>query len=60
MWWQCKLCEAENETLVEAREHAETHVEGLKFPCRLCGTVFTGSRDMKQHRQSCYKKQLIA
>ena len=38
----CKLCgkEEKNGVLKNLKNHIETHLEGLSFPCQLCGKTF--------------------
>ena len=39
--------------MLAAREHAETHVAGLQFPCNVCWDTFETSRAMKEHKKVC-------
>ena len=33
----------------DAKEHAETHIEGLSFPCQYCEKTFRSRHSRKQH-----------
>ena len=41
----------------DAREHAETHIEGLSFPCQYCEKTFRSRVSLKMHIiRSCLRK----
>ena len=41
----------------DAREHAETHIEGLSFPCQYCEKTFRSRVSLKMHIiRNCLKK----
>ena len=38
--WKCKLCEKTATKTYTLKCHIETHLDGLSFPCQLCGKTF--------------------
>ena len=41
----------------DAREHAETHIEGLSFPCQYCEKTFRSRHSLKMHiTGNCLRK----
>ena len=41
----------------DAKEHAETHIEGLSFPCQYCEKTFRSRHSLKVHfTRSCLRK----
>ena len=47
----CKVCEKESRSSNHAKEHAEIHMEGLKFTCQLCGKDFKTSNALRCHKK---------
>ena len=48
--YQCNSCSHASNGAALAREHAETHLDSLSFPCRVCPSVFKSSRGLRSHR----------
>ena len=48
--WMCTACNRTNKKSSEIRRHAEVHIEGLSFPCQLCGDTFRSRRLLSKHR----------
>ena len=44
--WTCKFCGLEKKHKGHVMEHVESHIEGLEFPCNMCGKVY---RSYKTH-----------
>ena len=51
--WVCKTCNKSTPTNCAIRKHAEIHIEGLSFPCQICGNTFRCRDTLAKHR---YKK----
>ena len=48
-FYKCNIC---GDVLVnpsEAEEHSECHIQGLKFPCKLCKIILSSRSDMRLH-----------
>ena len=48
--WVCQTCDKSAKTRSEIRKHAEVHVEGLSFPCQICGATFRSRTLLKNHK----------
>ena len=48
--WVCKTCDKSTKTSCDIRKHAEIHIEGLSFPCQLCGDTFRSRQILKHHK----------
>ena len=49
--WVCKVCYKSSKKSCDLRRHAEVHIEGLSFPCQLCGDTFRSRIQLKNHQQ---------
>ena len=49
---KCIPCGKINRDISHAREHAETHIEGLSFPCQYCGKTFRSRHSLRVHKCS--------
>ena len=47
--FKCNLCGDVSVSPSEAEEHSECHIEGLKFPCKLCKIILSSRNDMRMH-----------
>ena len=58
---RCSICgkEAVGKTLAVSKSnlenHIETHLEGLSFPCQLCGKTFRSRNSVNVHRTRNHK-----
>ena len=48
--WVCKTCDKSTKASCDIRKHAEIHIEGLSFPCQLCGDTFRSRMILKHHK----------
>lgn len=48
--WMCKACNKTVKQSSQIRKHAETHIEGLSFPCQLCGDSFRSRIQLSNHK----------
>ena len=37
-------------------QHIETHIEGLSYPCQLCGKTFRSRHSLNTHKSKCFQK----
>ena len=50
--WVCKVCNKSSKENNNMRKHAEVHIEGLSFPCQLCGHTFRSRKVLSYHKLS--------
>ena len=53
----CKSCGKMFSDVTNARRHAETHLEGLSFPCQHCNKAFRSRNSLRVHIQKCNQRQ---
>ena len=49
--WVCKVCNKSSKKSNDMRRHAEVHIEGLSFPCQLCGDIFRSRQHLFDHKR---------
>ena len=56
---RCTLCgkPEKNGVLKNLKNHIETHIEGLSFPCQLCGKTFRSRNAYNKHKHYVHKTQ---
>ena len=54
--WKCTVCEKASTTRRNMRNHIETHIEGLSYPCEQCGKVSRSSSALAMHVSSYHRK----
>ena len=47
---QCKICGNTASKLSNIKNHIETHMDGLSFPCTICGITFRSRNYFKCHK----------
>ena len=47
---QCKICGNTASKLSNIKNHIETHMDGLSFPCTICGKTFRSRNSFKCHK----------
>ena len=58
--WQCIICNKELRDLSHAKEHVETHFEGLSFSCKNCDKTFRTRHVLRSHKARYCNGQLIS
>ena len=48
--WVCSVCNKSSTKNNDMRKHAEVHIEGLSFPCQLCGDTFRSRKLLNYHK----------
>ena len=56
--WACKSCgkTTKGTSSSQIRKHAELHIEGLSFPCHLCGQTFRSRNNLAYHKVHTHKE----
>ena len=54
--WSCKICNKIQPSKGNMKLHVETHMEGLSFPCNICGKQYR-SRNVLRYHKSMKKHQ---
>ena len=57
-YWTCTMCQFKSPKRGHLREHAETHIEGLQYPCNNCGKIMRSSGAFRQHIRRYHKIEL--
>ena len=53
---RCIPCGKISSMVANARNHAETHIDGLNFPCQYCDKSFRSRDSLRKHlRKNCQK-----
>ena len=55
--WICKVCGFGSIQRGHLAEHVEKHMEGLEFPCKLCGKVLRSSMSFRVHKTRCQMRK---
>ena len=45
----CKACDYSSKHTGHIREHVETHIDGLSYPCQFCDKTFRSRNNLRQH-----------
>ena len=54
--WKCVVCGKISSRRAHMRNHTETHIEGLSYPCNQCGKVSRTSGALQVHSFRCHRK----
>ena len=54
-YWTCTICQFKSPARGHLREHAETHIEGLQYPCNNCGKIMRSSAAYRVHLRKFHK-----
>ena len=52
---RCIPCGKISSMVANARNHAETHIDGLNFPCQYCDKSFRSRDSLRKHSSKCQK-----
>ena len=52
---RCIPCGKISSMVANARNHAETHIDGLNFPCQYCDKSFRSRDYLRKHSRKCQK-----
>ena len=60
--WSCKICSKTNLDKTNMKYHVESHMEGLSFPCNICGRENRSRQSFRKHlvRQHRLKNEIRA
>ena len=47
--WRCTVCEYSSRAKTHLKEHVETHIESLRYPCNYCGKVIASKNALRKH-----------
>ena len=47
--FKCKICGKISKQCVNIKQHVETHLEGLSYPCQQCGKTFRSANVLRSH-----------
>ena len=47
--WRCKMCETVPKDKTNMGRHAETHIEGVSYPCIICGKISRSGMAFSKH-----------
>ena len=47
--WTCLVCNLRSSKNCHLKEHVETHIEGLQYPCNNCGKVLSTRKARRRH-----------
>ena len=58
--WLCKVCDRRTKGSKDnMRRHVEKHIDGLSYPCLLCGKVSKSSSGLKMHMVNYHRSENI-
>jgi hypothetical protein len=56
--WECKTCKKFHKNKTKITQHAETHLEGFKHKCKMCGVIKKTRKALQKHIGSKHKSVL--
>ena len=54
-FWTCTVCQFKSRKNCHLKEHVETHIEGLEYPCNNCGKIMRSSVAYRFHLRRFHK-----
>ena len=54
-FWTCTVCQFKSRKISHLKEHMETHIEGLEYPCNNCGKIMRTSAAFRIHFKKFHK-----
>ena len=58
--WTCKVCGFASIQRGHLAEHVEKHMEGLEFPCKLCGKLLRSTMSFRVHKTRCQLRKRLS
>ena len=55
-FWKCTVCQFKSMNRSHLKEHVETHIDGLEYPCNYCGKIMRSSTTFRQHAGKFHKR----
>ena len=55
-FWTCTVCQFKSMNRSHLKEHVETHIDGLEYPCNYCGKIMRSSTTFRQHAGKFHKR----
>jgi len=52
----CTMCGKVGRDVRNMRRHAETHIDGLSYPCNICDKTFRNKHQLQCHKSSYHRK----
>merc|ERR1712126_36689 len=56
---KCKICGNTAKKMSNIKNHIETHMEGLSFPCHICGKIFRSRHSFNVHKSAFHRNKKI-
>jgi len=53
---ECTVCGKVGRDVRNMRRHAETHIDGLSYPCNICDKTFRNKHQLQCHKSSYHRK----
>ena len=54
-FWTCTVCKFKSMNRSNLKEHVETHIEGLEYPCNNCGKIMRTSAGFRIHMKKFHR-----
>ena len=54
--WKCNVCGKATNNRSHIRDHVETHIQGVSYPCTQCGKVSRSGHALRVHISAYHKK----
>ena len=54
--WHCKICNKTSNLKRAIRDHAETHLQGIKHSCHICMKTYPTRHGVKTHMNDIHSK----
>ena len=56
--WSCRVCgKMTKGSPTQMKRHVETHLDGISYPCTICGKVSSNSNQFRNHLQNKLKEE---
>ena len=54
--WRCTMCETAPKDRANMARHVESHIEGISYPCNLCGKISRSAMGLTSHMSKNHRK----